>query len=214
MANILFPEQLSYLESFRKDRDDLLFKMERFAKENKIPIIEKSAAEFLEQLVYIYRPKMFLEIGTAIGYSAIRVAKTLKKQSVVHTIELSKNNIRRANSFIKSANLADVIKILEGNAIDILPSLEKKYDFIFLDADKEDYMELFDLAMKLLKLGGIILVDNLLWKGYVATTEIPEGYKKSTEFIRKFNAKFLEYPNLRANILPIGDGLGLGIKIA
>jgi predicted O-methyltransferase YrrM len=214
MSNILFPEQLSYLESFRKDKDDLLFKMERFAKENKIPILEKSAAEFLEQLVYIYRPEMFLEIGTAIGYSAIRVAKVLKKQSIVHTIECSKNNIRLANSYIKSANLADIIKILEGNAIDILPSLEKKYDFIFLDADKEDYMELFDLAMKLLKLGGVILVDNLLWKGYVATNEIPEEYKKSTEFIRKFNAKFLECPYLKANILTIGDGLGLGIKIA
>ena len=108
----------------------------------------------------------------------------------------------------------DRINILEGNALKILPSLNKKYDFIFLDADKEDYLELFNYSLNILNLSGVILIDNLLWKGYVAAEEIPEEYKKSTELIRKFNAQFLSHPKLKSSILSIGDGLGLGIKIS
>lgn len=214
MSNILLPEQLSYLQNFQKEKDDLILKMEVFAEQNNIPILEKHSAEFLEQLVYLYSPKLFLEIGTAIGYSTIRVAKLLKNEALIHTIEMSKDNINLAKSFIEQTDLSPKIKILEGNAKNILPKLNTEFDFIFLDADKEDYMELFDLSMRLLKFDGIILVDNLLWKGYTASVNIPEEYKKSTEFIRKFNAKFLNSPNLKTTILPIGDGLGLGIKTA
>ena len=213
MSNILFPEQEEYLQLFHVGNDPLITEMELFAADNKIPILEKSAAKFLEQLVYMYSPKKFLEIGMAIGYSTIRVAKILPKSTYIASIELSKNNIKLAKSFIERANLENEIDILEGNALDILPSLSQDFDFIFLDADKEDYLDLFSISLNLLKVGGIILVDNLLWKGFAASEEVPKNYKKSTELIRKFNAKFLGHPNLNSNILPIGDGLGLGIKI-
>ena len=212
MSNILLPEQEEYLQSFSNSNDSLITEMEAFASEHKIPILEKTAAKFLEQLVYMYSPKKFLEIGLAIGYSTIRVAKILPNSTFISSIELSKDNIKLANSFIARANLNNKIETLEGNALDILPNLSKDYDFIFLDADKEDYMDLFIMAFDILKVGGIILVDNLLWKGFTASTEVPNNYKKSTELIRKFNAKFLSHPNLNSSILPIGDGLGLGIK--
>ena len=93
-----------------------------------------------------------------------------------------------------------------------MPRLKKKYDFIFLDADKEDYKRLFDYSMVLLKRGGVILVDNLLWQGYAAASKVPLKYKTTTKSIREFNKIFIEQPNLRTTILPIGDGLGLGIK--
>ncbi|MCW8849322.1 MAG: O-methyltransferase, partial [Melioribacteraceae bacterium] len=171
-----------------------------------------SSVKFLEQLVKIHNTKNFLEIGTAIGYSTIRVAKNLQTVSRISTIEVSKDNIKLAKSFFDEANLTDRINILEGDAREIIPKLKEEFDFIFLDADKEDYLELFELSIKVLKDGGIILVDNLLWHGFTAAAEIPEKYKKSTEFIRKFNAQFLSHPKLISSILPIGDGLGLGIK--
>ena len=211
--NILQPEQIAYLNSFSKTKEPLYAEMEKFAKVKKIPILEEISAEFLEQLLYIYSPKSFLEIGTAIGYSTIRASKILQNDAIIDTIELSKDNIKWCKSFVEKAGMQDRINILEGNALEILPSLNKKYDFIFLDADKEDYLELFNHSLSILNLNGIILIDNLLWKGYVAAEEIPEEYKKSTKLIRKFNAQFLNHPKLKSSILPIGDGLGLGIKI-
>lgn len=211
--NILHPDQIKYIESFRSQTDPLLSKMKKYARENNIPILEELSVEFLEQLVYMYSPKMLLEIGTAIGYSTIRVAKILQNRSKIDTIELSKQNIFLAKKFIDEAKLSSVISIIEGDAHNIMAGINKEYDFIFLDADKEDYSTLFDLAMKILKINGIIVVDNLLWKGFAASSQVPKEYKKSTEFIRKFNAKFLTHPKLISSLLPIGDGLGLGIKI-
>lgn len=213
MADIIYPDQENYLEIANKTDDKLILEMERFAKENNIPILERISANFLEKLVYIYSPQKCLEIGMAIGYSTIRVAKILKKETKIDTIEFSKQNIIWAKSYIEKSGCEKKINILEGDAKDIMAGMNHIYDFIFLDADKEDYMELLDLSLGALKKGGVILVDNLLWKGYVASEKIPEKYKKSTELIREFNAKFLNLPNLNSSILPIGDGLGLGIKL-
>jgi len=212
LSKILFPDQLSYLEKRTTNNDDLLSKMEFFAKKNNIPILDKLSSKFLEQLVYMYSPQKVLEIGTAIGYSTIRVAKLLQNESFIDTIELSNNNISIAKSFIKEAQQEKKIRILSGNAKDILPILSTKYDLIFLDADKEDYIELFNLSIKLLKKGGVYLVDNLLWKGYSAAKNVPPKYEASANQIRKFNDIFLNYAGLKSNILPIGDGLGLGIR--
>ena len=93
-----------------------------------------------------------------------------------------------------------------------MPRLKKKYDLIFLDSDKEDYKRLFDYSMVLLKRGGVIVIDNLLWQGYAAASKVPPKYKESTKHIREFNKLFIEQPNLRTTILPIGDGIGLGVK--
>lgn len=212
MPDILHSDQLLYLEKFIESNDPLLKKMEIFAAKNRIPILDRLSVQFLEQLVKIYNPRNFLEIGTAIGYSTIRVAKNLKSEAKISTIEVSKDNIKLAKSFIEEANFLDRINILQGDALKIIPQLKEEYDFIFLDADKEDYLKLFELSLNLLKEGGIILVDNLLWHGYTASSKVPAKYKKSTEFIRKFNAQFLSHPKLKSSILPIGDGLGLGIK--
>ena len=213
MGKILYPEQLFYLAELNSHDDLLLAKMEKYAELNKIPILDKLSALFLEQLITLHRPKRFLEIGTAIGYSTIRVAKVSNEETKIKTIEVSENSIRLAKSFIDEAKQSKKIEILEGDALKILPRLKKKFDFIFLDADKEDYLILFEYAFKLLNVGGIILVDNLLWHGNAASKNVPSKYKKSTEFIRKFNAQFLAHPNLKSSLLPIGDGLGLGIKI-
>lgn len=212
MAQIFSNNLSDYLNSSRNDNDSLLKEMEDLSREKGIPILEKSSAFFLEQVILISKPASFLEIGTAIGYSTIRVAKNLKNTVKIYTIELSKENIDLAKGFINRSGNKENIKIIEGDAKTILKEDRETYDFIFLDADKEDYLDYLELCVNKLNLGGILFVDNLLWKGYVIADSVPEDYKKSTEFIRKFNAKFLRHPELKSSIIPVGDGIGLGIK--
>ncbi|OGU75956.1 MAG: methyltransferase [Ignavibacteria bacterium RBG_16_34_14] len=212
MPGILYPTQIKYLKQFKKDEDPLITEMEQYAKEHNVPILSWHSAAFLEQVISMINPKRVLEIGTAIAYSTIRIAKVLKKKSVIHTIEMSEDNAIIAKENIEKSGLVDKIDLKIGNALSIMPQLQKKYDLIFLDADKEDYKRLFDYSMILLKRGGVIFVDNLLWHGLAATKKVPKEYKISTKFIREFNKVFMNQPNLTSTILPIGDGIGLGIK--
>ena len=213
MKKILYPEQKKYIESFDKEDDKLVKDMEAFAKENKVPILSRDSAAFLELLILSKKPKRVLELGTAIAYSSIRVARYLKKNSEIHTIEKSKDNIKIAKKNISKSGLSDKIKLLEGDALDVMPKLPKKYDFIFLDADKEDYKRLFEYSLILLKKKGLLFVDNLLWHGYAAVEDMPDSYKNSAAHIKSFNKLFSSEEKLKTTILPIGDGIGLGIKL-
>jgi predicted O-methyltransferase YrrM len=213
MDKIILSTQLDYISSFRKKTDTLIEEMETFAKEHNVPILSWQSAEFLEQLVLMKNPRRVLELGTAIGYSTIRVARNLKGKSVIHSIEKSADNIAVAKDFIAKSGMMSKIKVLEGDAVNVMPQLKKKYDIIFLDADKEDYKRLFDYSLVLLRKGGIMVVDNLLWHGYSASTRVPSQYRESTRHIREFNLLFMNQPNLKTSIIPIGDGLGIGVKI-
>jgi len=213
MSNILSEDQVEYLISLRNQVDPLLKEMEKFAAENKIPILDWRSAEFLEQVILAKHPRRVLEIGTAIAYSSIRIARKLRKEASLDTIEKSKNNIKLAKEYIKRSNLTSSVNILEGDALEIMPDLDKKYDLIFLDADKEDYEKLFLYSLMLLKKGGVLFVDNLLWHGYAAAKSVPESHKKSTNIIREFNKIFMSSSSLQSTILSIGDGIGLGVKL-
>jgi predicted O-methyltransferase YrrM len=212
MSKIINIAQQNYLSTFRKKSDTLLEEMEKYAQENKVPILSWQSAEFIEQIVIIKNPKRVLELGTAIGYSSIRIARILKGKSVIHTIEKSADKIVIAKEYISKSGVAGKIKLLDGDALNIMPQLKKKYDLIFLDADKEDYKRLFDYSLVLLRRGGLLVVDNLLWHGYAASTRVPKQYKESTNYIREFNNLFMSQPNLKATIIPVGDGLGIGVK--
>lgn len=212
MDKIIYKNQVDYIKKLRNVTDPLIEEMELFAHENNVPILDWQSASFLELLIRIMKPVRVLEIGTAIAYSSIRIAKNLAGNAVVHTIEKSSDNVLQANENIRKAGLQKKIKIFEGNAFDIIPSLKKKYDLIFLDADKQDYKALLDLSMNALKKNGVLFVDNMLWHGYAAADVIPEKHKTSTENIREFNHLFMSHPRLKTTILSIGDGIGLGIK--
>ena len=212
MSEILPPSQEEYLLKLRKENDPLILEMEDFAKEHKIPILSWQSVEFLEQLIRISKPKRVLEIGTAIAYSTIRIAGNLKKKAVIHTIEKSEDNIEKAREYIQKSGYEEKISLFFGDALSIVPQLKKKYDFIFLDADKEDYKRLFDYSLVLLKKGGIVFIDNLLWHGYAASKRVPQNFKASTKHIRDFNLVFTSQENLKTTILPIGDGIGVGLK--
>ncbi len=213
MSKIIYDRQIKYLESLRTEKDDIIFEMEALAKENKIPILNWNAADFLESQILIHKPKRVLEIGTAIAYSAIRVARNLKKNAVIDTIEKSKDNIKLAKKFIKKSKLTEKINLIEGDALKVMPKLVHNYDFIFLDADKEDYERLFHYSIMLLKKGGVLFVDNLLWQGYAAAKNVPLSFKNSTIHIREFNKLFMNIDNMKSTLVPIGDGIGIGIKL-
>ncbi len=214
MSKLISDIQNKYLDKLRK-KDSLLTELEVFAKANSVPIIDWQAAELLEQLISIHKPKQVLELGTAIGYSGIRIARRLSEDAELHTIELSRQSIKIARKNFKRAGVESKIKIFFGNAVNLLPKFSTKYDFIFLDADKKDYLTLFNMALNLLKENGVMVIDNLLWQGYAAADNlfIPKRFKNSTEKIREFNKIFMNTKLLQAAILPIGDGLGIGIKI-
>lgn len=211
MGNIIYQNQLDYLSSLRREPDELIFRMEQYAAEKKIPILDWKAAELLEQMILTKRPRRVLEIGTAIAYSSIRMGLKLKKKGSIDTIEKSKNNVKLAQGFIREAKLNN-INIIEGDALQIMPALDKKYDFIFLDADKQDYERLFFYALILLKKNGVLFIDNLLWHGYAAVNKPPKDYERSAQMIKEFNKLFVYQDTLDVTIVPVGDGIGIGIK--
>ena len=213
MSNILKPEQEDYLSKFIMQEDPLLTEMEDFAHKNNVPILSKDSAEMLELLIRLVNPKRVLELGTAIAYSSIRIAKNLRKKGIVYTIEKSKDNAKLAKKNIAKSGLEEKINLIVGNALDEMPKFDKKFDFIFLDADKTDYKKLFEYSLVLLKKGGVIFVDNLLWHGFAAAAKVPENQINSTQIIREFNQFFISCPGLKTTILSVGDGIGLGIKI-
>lgn len=212
MSKILYSTQENYLQSLRNETDELILEMEEFAVKNKVPILDWNAAELLEQLILLHQPKKVLEIGTAIGYSTIRIAKNLKKKSVIDTLEKDPAAADIARGFINRSGLDHKINIIEGDALATMPELEGKYNFIFLDADKEDYERLFFYSLMLLKKGGVLFIDNLLWHGYAAAKSVPQKYKTSTHKIREFNKLFVSQYSLRTTVIPVGDGIGIGIK--
>ena len=180
MKEILYPEQKEYLKSFDNETDKLLLEMEEFSDKNNVPILSRDSARLMELLIQMNRPERVLELGTAIAYTTIRIAGNLKKGGKIHTIEFSEDNEKLAKVYVKKSGLSKRIKLIFGDAKEVMPTLKKKYDFIFLDADKEDYLTLFEQAMKLLKKNGVLFVDNVLWHGYAASKEVPENIHESS----------------------------------
>ncbi len=213
MGNILQPRQKKYLEKFKSEKDPLILEIESYAKKFRVPILSWDSAALLEQLIIIYKPRRVLEIGTAIAYSSIRIARNLKDNCSIDTLEKSKDNAKIAKENIARSGLSKKINLIFGDALETIPKIKYNYDFIFLDADKEDYKTLFDLSVEKLKKGGVVFADNLLWHGHAASGRVPAKQKTSTMHIREFNDMFTSAPNLKSTIIPVGDGIGIGIKV-
>lgn len=132
---------------------------------------------------------------------------------IVVTVEPDNEMIGTAEKFIERAGYTNHVRVERGRALDVLPRLRETFDLIFIDALKEEYAEYLELSLPLLRAGGVVLADNLLWGGQVATVERNEKQKTSTEAIREFNRRFVNHPQLRAVVLSVGDGLGYAVKL-
>lgn len=209
---IIQREQADYLNRLHVQKDPILQEMEAYAAEHRVPIADPEVARFLEITADVIGAQSALEIGMAIGYSVVHLARGMGEGGVVVTIEPSDEMIEAASGYLQQANLFHQVQIRRGKALDVMPQLTDTFDLLYIDAVKEEYAEYLDLGLPLLRSGGVVIVDNLLWGGRVAQPE-NEDDESSTTALREFNDYFINHPQLRSEILSVGDGLGYAVKI-
>jgi predicted O-methyltransferase YrrM len=212
---IVRPEQAEYLERLLPANTGLLAEMEAYAGEHHVPIADREVARFLEITARATGARRVLEIGMAIGYSVIHLARGLPEGGEVVTIEPSEEMIARSGEFLGRAGLRERVRIERGFALEVLPRLAgETFDIVFLDALKQEYAQYLELSLPLLREGGVVVVDNLLWGGQVAGEIRSPDQTASTQALREFNQIFIRHPQLLSVILPVGDGLGYAVKLA
>lgn len=211
---ILQREQAEYLDNLLPSSTGLLAEIEDYAAKHRVPIADREVALFLEITARAVKARRVLEIGMAIGYSAIHFARALTAGGIVVTIEPDEEMIRLAEDFLTRSHLRDRVRIERGRALEVMPRLnDEPFDIVFIDALKEEYSDYLELAVPMLRSGGIIIADNLLWGGEVADETRHPQRTASTEALRQFNQTFVQHPQLQAEVLPVGDGLGYGVKL-
>src|SRR5829696_1622544 len=205
---IIQREQAEYLDQLLPPGDPLLVEMEAYAAEHRVPIADREVARFLEITARTTGARKALEIGMAIGYSVVHLARGMGAEGLIVTIDPSEEMIRAASGYLERAGLLGQVRIERGKALDVMPNLTETFDLLFIDALKEEYIQYLDLGLPRLRAGGVVIVDNLLWGGKVAGKDT----EASTVALRKFNPYFVNHPQLRAEVLSVGDGLGYAVK--
>jgi caffeoyl-CoA O-methyltransferase len=165
----------------------------------------------LSLLSHLIRPKCILEIGTYTGYSAICLAEGLAEGGILHTIDNNPERDAFVNRFIDEAKMTDKILTYIGDARKVIPTITGDFDIVFIDADKSGYAEYFDLVIDHVRLGGIIITDNVLWSGKVI--EPVKANDEDTLLIQAFNKKIASDPRVEVVLLPIRDGISIARKI-
>lgn len=174
-----------------------------------IPIIMDDTLEVIEKVLLEERPKRILELGTATGYSSICFSNILSNDVYIDTIELNEERANEAIDNIKGLGLEDKINVMIGNAVDILPTLNEKYDIFFIDAAKGKYPIFLKEALRLSKKGSVILADNILYKGYVMSDYNKHKQRTAVRNLREYIKESTEDEKLETEILEIGDGLAV-----
>ncbi len=212
MSNIVNPLVEEYIRDLVPQNNELLKKMEEYAKLNHVPIVQPEVAKLLEVLTKISKSKSILEVGTAIGYSSIIFCGAMENGSLL-TIERRTDMIERANEYIKEAGYEEQIEILLGNAKDILPTIQKEFDMIFLDAAKGQYFDFLNSSYKLLKPGGVLISDNVLYKGMIASDKYAVRRKRTIiKRMRTYLDYIMSHSGFTSCVLPIGDGVAISYK--
>lgn len=210
---IIQPEQAAYLERLLPANVGLLEEMESYAAERHVPISDREVARFLEITARSINARRVLEIGMAIGYGAVHLARALPADGLLVTIEPNGEMIAAGENYLRRAGVWERVRVERGEALMVLPTLTDTFDLVYLDAVKEEYSEYLELALPLLRAGGVVVADNLLWGGLVAGDETPPQQVASTQALREFNQRFIRHPQLLSVVLSVGDGLGCGVKI-
>ena len=189
-----------------------LEKIKQKALEEKIPIIMDDTLEVIDEILSKDKPEKILEIGTAVGYSAICFSKYLKENGRIDTIEREEDRVIQAKENIQRAEVEKRINILFGDAVEILPTLKDKYDVIFIDAAKGKYPFFLKEALRMLNSNGIILADNVLYKGYVMSDYNKHKQRTAVRNLREFLKELDENEELEVKVLEVGDGLAIARK--
>lgn len=192
---------------------DELNKIKEKALNEHIPIILDDTLEVISKVLNEKKPKKVLEIGTAIGYSAMCFSEYLASNGRIDTIERDKLRVEEARENIKNVGVQEKINIIEGDAVEVLPTINEKYDVVFIDAAKGKYPFFLEHALRLLNNDGIILADNVLYKGYVMSDYNKHKQRTAVVHLRQYLQEIKNNSNLDTEILEVGDGLAISRKI-
>ena len=207
-------EIYNYIDDHSSDESDILYELRRETELkclNPIMLSGKIQGNFLAIISKLIKPFNVLEIGTYTGYSTLCIAKGLSPAGMIHTIDKNEELLQIQNKYFEKSGLRNQIKQYTGDALAIIPKLKFDFDMVFLDADKENYVKYLELISPILKPGGVLLTDNVLWHGKIL--ESPENQDRVTRLIDNFNKKILEDKSLKTVMLPIRDGISLTLKL-
>ena len=207
-------EIYNYIDNHSSDESDILYELRRETELkclNPIMLSGKIQGNFLVIISKLIKPFNVLEIGTYTGYSTLCIAKGLNPAGMIHTIDKNEELLQIQNKYFEKSGLRNQIKQYTGDALAIIPKLKFDFDMVFLDADKENYVKYLGLISPILKPGGVLLTDNVLWHGKIV--ESSENQDRVTRLIDNFNKKILEDKSLKTVMLPIRDGISLTLKL-
>ena len=207
-------EIYNYIDNHSSDESDILYELRRETELkclNPIMLSGKIQGNFLAIISKLIKPFNVLEIGTYTGYSTLCIAKGLNPVGMIHTIDKNEELLQIQNKYFEKSGLRNQIKQYTGDALAIIPKLKFDFDMVFLDADKENYVKYLELISPILKPGGVLLTDNVLWHGKIL--ENSENQDRVTRLIDNFNKKILEDKSLKTVMLPIRDGISLTLKL-
>jgi predicted O-methyltransferase YrrM len=211
---ILGAAQAAYLEGIEPARDALLAEMERYAHEKHQPISDPEVASFLAVTARASRAKRIVEVGTNIGYGAIVLARAAGPEARVLTIEKNPETVKIARAYVERAGLTAQIDVREGDAIAELEAVTGEIDLVYIDCVKEDYVRYLEIVVPKLSASGVVIADNVLWRGLVAKSDVPANELVRVEALRAFNRAIVGEPRLRAVVLALGDGVAYAVRQA
>lgn len=213
MSNINYDYIQNYINQLLPKSEGILAELEEYAEKNHVPIITRDVASLLSILIKSTHTKSILEIGTAIGYSSIIMGNAAGDNFRITTIEKNQEMIEIASKNIKNAGYDNNIIILDGDASEVLPSINDNYDMIFIDAAKGQYMDFLRLSFDKLKVGGLFICDNVLFRGMVAEKSLLIRRKITiVKRLKKFLSYISEHEAMETIVIPIGDGVSISIK--
>ncbi len=205
---------VDFMNSLEREEFPYLEELERYALDTEVPIIRKEMQSFLKTLLTMNKPRQILEVGTAIGFSALLMSEYMPADGHITTIEKYEKRIPIARENFEKYKKADRITLIEGDAADVLAGLSEQYDLIFMDAAKGQYIHFLPDILRLLKPGGVLLSDNVLQDGDVIQSRYAVTRRNRTIHgrMREYLYELKNHPQLQTSILPVGDGITLSVK--
>ncbi|MEJ6950037.1 O-methyltransferase [Natronospora cellulosivora (SeqCode)] len=196
-----------------KEVEEELIKLEEKARIEHIPIIQPEVAQFLKVMIKIKKPLRILEVGTAIGYSTTCMAYAAGKDVEIVTVEIDEDMAERAAKNFLKLGVSEQINLKIGDALKVLPCLRREFDFVFIDAAKGQYLNYLEMILEILSQDGMIIADNVLYKGYVANKRSLK--RKNITMVRRLE-EYIEvvsdHPILESSVLELGDGLAISVR--
>lgn len=209
------PSIIEYINSLNLPEDPLLYEIEKEARREQVPIIRTEMKNLMKVLLQIKKPEKILEVGTAVGFSALFMSRYLEPGATITTIERYEPRIEKAKENFEKADEKRCITLLEGDAIEILKGLKESYDFIFMDAAKGQYIHFLPDILRLLNKGGLLVSDNALQEGELVKSRYAVTRRNRTihSRMREYLYTITHMEELSTVILPLGDGVTVSYRL-